>query len=120
MLILKCDAEVLKEVAVRSSRSVVSAPSPSTLPFVVRTLALERGARSLCCPDCHLPLNLIQPDEEEPTRLLGTCENCEKWAFLVELEPDWKTVLLIEVPDADALREALSSDKKPSGDRRRA
>ena len=71
----------------RSSRSSCERSTPG------------RGSRPLSCPDCRSPLNLIQPDENEPTRLLGTCESCSKWAFLVELEPDWKKVLLIELPD---------------------
>lgn len=86
-----------------SSKPKASA-TPSMLPLVVRTIEVGRGSRSLSCPDCHTPLNLMQPDEEEPTRLLGTCETCSKWAFLVELEPDWQRVLLIELPDGEAIR----------------
>ena len=97
-----------------SSKLVRSVPS-AILPFVVRTIAAGRGSRPLCCPDCRAPLNLIQPDENEPTRLLGTCESCSKWAFLVELEPDWKKVLLIELPDADALGQAIDGLEE-SGD----
>jgi hypothetical protein len=76
------------------------------LPFVVRTIAPGRGSEPLNCPDCRVPLNLIQPDETEPTRLLGICDSCTKWAYLVELEPDWKQALLIEIPDADEIRRA--------------
>ena len=60
----------------------------------------------MSCPDCRRPLSLIQPDESEPTRLLGTCDTCSKWAFLVELEPDWQKLLLIEIPDGEAIRRA--------------
>lgn len=73
------------------------------LPFVVKTIAPGRGSEPLSCPDCRAPLNLIQPDETEPTRLLGICDNCSKWAYLVELEPDWKQALLIEVPGSKEL-----------------
>jgi hypothetical protein len=48
-------------------------------------------------------LNLIQPDEKEPTRLLGTCETCGTWAFLVELEPEWRRALLVELPDGESI-----------------
>jgi hypothetical protein len=96
-------AELHKEVAVASSKPVASATS-SMLPLVVRTIEVGRGSHSLNCPDCHTPLNLIQPDEEEPTRLLGICETCSKWTFLVELEPEWQRVLLIELPDGEAIR----------------
>jgi len=84
-------------------------PAPSMiLPFAVRTIAAGRGARALCCPDCRSPLNLIQPDENEPSRLLGTCDRCAKWAFLVELEPDWRRVLLVELPDSDSIHRDLA------------
>jgi hypothetical protein len=76
------------------------------LPFVVRPIAPGRGSEPLSCPDCSSPLNLIQPDEAEPTRLLGICDGCSKWAYLVELEPDWKQALLIELPGADELHRA--------------
>jgi hypothetical protein len=100
---LVCDVEVLKEVAVPSSKPVSTTPS-TMLPFVVRTIAAGRGSQSLSCPDCQSPLNLIQPDENKPTRLLGTCDTCSKWAFLVELEPEWQKLLLIELPDGETIR----------------
>jgi hypothetical protein len=74
------------------------------LPFVARTIAAGRGSRSFLCPDCHAPLGLIQPDENEPTRLLGICDSCPKWALLVELEPEWQKFLLIELPDGETIR----------------
>jgi uncharacterized protein YbaR (Trm112 family) len=87
---------------VPSPKPVPSAPS-TILPFVVRTVTAGRGSRALCCPSCRSPLNLIQPDENEPTRLLGTCDSCAKWSFLVELEPEWRKALLIELPDGESL-----------------
>ena len=78
------------------------------LPFVVRPIASGRGSEPLSCPDCRSPLNLIQPDESEPTRLLGICDTCSKWACLVELEPDWKQALLIELPGSMELQRAYA------------
>jgi hypothetical protein len=103
------DAEVSKEVAVQSSRPALSGPLPLTVRFVVQTVTLGLGPRSLWCPDCQIPLNLLQPDENEPSRLLGTCESCSKWVFLVELEPDWSKALIIELPDGDSIRKELES-----------
>jgi hypothetical protein len=83
-------------------------PSPATiLPFVVRTIDARRGSRALCCPGCRRPLNLIQPDENEPSRLLGICDTCVKWTFLVELEPEWRKALLVELPDGESLLRAF-------------
>jgi hypothetical protein len=96
------DAELLKEVAVPVTKRVPSGAS-KLLPFVVRTIAPGRGSEALSCPDCRAPLNLVQPDETEPTRLLGICDACSKWTYLVELEPDWKRALLIELPGSKEL-----------------
>jgi hypothetical protein len=91
---------------------------PSTiLPFVVRTIAAGRGSRILYCPSCRSPLNLIQPDENEPTRLLGTCDSCAKWAFLVELEPEWRKALLVELPDGESIRRGHSDREDAPQDR---
>lgn len=107
--------KVSKEAAVQSPRPVPSAPS-TVLPFVVRTITAGRGSRALLCPGCRLPLNLIQPDENEPTRLLGTCESCSKWAFLVELEPEWRKALLVELPDDESIRRDFTQADDASGE----
>lgn len=101
-----------------SSKPALSAPSP-TLPLVVRTIVAARGSRGLCCPTCRSPLNLIQPDENEPTRLLGTCDTCVKWAFLVELEPEWRKALFVELPDSDSVRQGHSDEAPPPQEKRR-
>lgn len=82
----------------------VPSGSSTILPFVVRTIGPTRGSEPLSCPDCRSPLNLIQPDEIDPGRLLGVCDSCSKWAYLIELEPDWKKALVIELPDGDEVR----------------
>jgi len=80
------------------TRPALSGPLPLSVGFVAWTITMGLGTRSLFCPDCHIPLNLLQPDENEPSRLLGTCETCSKWVFLVEIEPDWSKALLVELP----------------------
>jgi hypothetical protein len=105
---------LFEEVAVPSRKPAQSAPS-TMLPFVVRTIT-PGASRRLRCPDCHSPLNLIQPDENEPARLLGTCDSCMKWSFLVELEPDWRKALLVELPGGDEiLRGQAGLEPAPSG-----
>jgi len=34
------------------------------------------------CPDCQKPLDVHQPDPEQPERLLGTCPACKAWFLL--------------------------------------
>jgi hypothetical protein len=78
-----------------------------TFKLVARPVSMKPGAHSLCCPDCQIPLNLHQPDEEQPAQLLGTCDDCSRWFFLVEIEPDWNGTLLFELPGAETIRTML-------------
>ena len=94
-----------------SSRPAPKGPKPATVGFVVRTITLGQGAPRLCCPDCQIPLNLLQPDENDPSRMLGTCDHCSKWVFLLELEPDWTKSLLVELPSSDAIIRELDVAK---------
>ncbi len=98
------DAEESREVSVQPSRPGLSTLSPMTFDLVVRAVATNTGDFSLSCPDCQVPLNLHQPDEEQPAQLLGTCDCCSKWFFLMEIEPDWQGTLFIELPCERAIR----------------
>jgi hypothetical protein len=75
-----------------------------TFDLVARAITKNSAANSLCCPDCHDPLDLHQPDEEQPAQLLGTCDCCSKWYFVMEIEPEWNGMLLIELPGERAVR----------------
>ncbi len=81
-----------------------------TFELVARAITTNPGGNSLCCPDCQLPLDLHQPDEEQPTQLLGTCDGCSKWFFLVEFETDWNGTLLFELPCVDSIRTMLTAN----------
>lgn len=86
-----------------ASTKPTQAAKVTVLPFVVRTITPGGESQTLNCPECESPLNLIQPDEGDPCRLLGTCESCSAWGVLIELEQDWQKALLIEVPGGDEL-----------------
>ncbi len=101
-------ASSLQEIALASSRPAPKGPTSATIGFVVRTITVSPGTTLLCCPDCQIPLNLLQPDENDPSRLLGTCERCSKWAFLVELEPDWRKSILVELPGGEAVYQGFA------------
>ena len=101
-----------------SSRPTLSGPIPLPAGFVTRVISTGQGTRSLCCPDCWVPLDLLQPDENDPARLLGTCESCSKWVFLTELEPDWSKALLVELPSTETLRQGLEGTPAPRRGRR--
>jgi hypothetical protein len=103
------DAEESREVSMPPSQTVLSKSSALTFEVVARPIPPDAGTGSLCCPACHVPLDLHQPDEELPTQLLGTCEWCSKWFFLVEIDADWNGSLLFELPGAEDIRALMAA-----------
>jgi len=89
---------------VKPSQLGSSSSSPGTFELVARGTARNDGVNSLYCPDCQIPLDLHQPDQEEPMQLLGTCDECSKWFLVVELDSDWSGTLLLEIPSAETIR----------------
>jgi hypothetical protein len=87
-----------------------------TFELVAHPVAVCPEASSLCCPDCQVPLDLSQPDDSEPTQLLGTCDSCRRWFFAVEIEADWNGTLLFELPRAETIREMFGAVATSSGD----
>lgn len=100
------DAETVREAAMSATDSVWPSPS-TTVPMIARTIVTTRGSRALRCPDCHSPLNLLQPDENNPARLLGICDSCGKWTILFELEPMWRKTVLVELPDEESVHREI-------------
>ena len=92
------DEEGDKEGAMQPSRSKFSGPIPISFEMTTHAVSMSPEVCSLCCPECEIPLDLHQPDDNEPTQLLGICGSCCKWYFLVEIESDWN--------DAAAVRAA--------------
>jgi hypothetical protein len=92
---------------VKPSQFEISQPTPMTFELVAGAVSANSWTDPLCCPYCRVPLNLHQPDEEQPSQLLGTCDCCSRWFFLVESELDWEGTLLCELPSADRVRAML-------------
>jgi hypothetical protein len=101
------DAEEGREQAVKRSHLDVSQSIPLNFELVARALNAGTWTNSLCCTTCRVPLNLHQPDEETPSQLLGTCDCCSRWFFLVESELDWEGMMLFELPTAETIRSML-------------
>jgi len=57
---------------------------------------LTRGSGdvAVACPLCGLELDLHQPDPGAPTRLVGICETCPAWFFLVDCAGRRETVAI--------------------------
>jgi C4-type Zn-finger protein len=76
----------------------------------VTGLAIQPGGyEQLYCPVCQSPLNIHQPEEEVPNRLLAscTCEECGLWLSLL-MSPDRTKVYMIRLPVMVEMWEALS------------
>jgi hypothetical protein len=93
----------------KPAQMVLSKSSALTFRMVARSVPSILETSCLCCPGCHIPLDLHQPDEELPSQLLGICEWCAKWFFLVEIDADWKESLLFELPGADDIRSLMAA-----------
>jgi uncharacterized protein YbaR (Trm112 family) len=81
--------------------------SPSNreaLELVARGAVTNDGVNALCCPDCQFPLDLHQPDLEQPMQLLGICESCCKWFFIVGVDDEGNETVLLELPSAELIR----------------
>ena len=91
------------------SRSKFSGPIPISIEMTTHAVSMSPEVCSLCCPECEIPLDLHQPDDNEPTQLLGICGSCSKWYFVVEIESDWNGALLFELPSAGSIRAMLAT-----------
>jgi hypothetical protein len=60
------------------------------------------------CPDCGQRMSLHQPDENIPSRLLATCEVCERWYLILEGEHPGGELLIAELPAEAAIRKEVA------------
>jgi len=68
---------------------------------IIRLHPDPEAPSEVACPDCRGVLELHQPDQRLPERLLGTCPRCSAW-FLI----DTAAAAMARLPDPDALRGA--------------
>jgi hypothetical protein len=76
---------------------------------VLKLSVAPEGAGQIRCPACDSPLNMHQPEEVFPHRLLGTCtcEECGVW-FSFIVTPDRKQMYLLRLPAIIEMVEAIS------------
>jgi hypothetical protein len=75
-----------------------------TISWEVTVLSVSAGELEASpCQKCGEPLNLHQPDEDDPSHLLGTCVQCGTW-HMIEVTPRGTKSLLYTLPDAELLR----------------
>ena len=63
----------------------------------------------VCCLNCGAPLELHQPDAEEPRRFVGTCGQCGRW-YLLDWDPGTAGGLMLLLPGHDELRATAQAD----------
>jgi hypothetical protein len=90
-------------------RTMLAARIPLSFDVVARPVLLSLESEALECPDCQAPIDLHQPDESQPTVLLGTCLMCSKWFILIEIDDASRIHLMVELPTAECIREILEA-----------
>ena len=64
----------------------------------------------VCCLNCAAPLELHQPDAEEPRRFVGTCDQCGRW-YLLDWVPLTGEVLMLLLPSHEELQATFQAGR---------
>src|SRR5262245_47419622 len=77
-------------------------PNPIKLTVELSALVILLGEADSrpSCPHCDAgtALELHQPVDSAPERLLGTCSSCGRWFLLIEVGEDSREALMVELP----------------------
>ncbi len=90
-----------KEAALQPSRPMNAGPIRVTTALVAHSVPVGDTSDVLVCPVCSDVLSLHQPDEDQPEFLLGICNDCSKWLYIVEPDSGSGQALMIELPGRD-------------------
>ncbi len=101
------DEEEDKEGSMQPSGSRRSGRRPISLDLVTHEVIMNPVVSSLCCPDCHDPLDLHQPDQYDLAKLLGICGSCGNWYYVVETDAEWNRAILVELPSTGMIHAML-------------
>jgi hypothetical protein len=78
---------------------------------VASTQPSAENATWVSCLNCGAPLEIHQPDVEEPQRFIGTCEQCRHW-YVLYWSPLATEGLMLILPSY----EELQAMHGPNGD----
>lgn len=104
---------------VEPSRPGFPKPTKVAVELNVTVIGIGATETETNCPNCDHPLNLHQPDERLPARLLATCDSCCRWYHLLELEGNQEGSLLIECPELAHLEAHLYRNGARSSERKK-
>ncbi len=90
-------------------RTRLSGPIPIRFDVVARPVMWVPDGSALGCPECHAPIDLHQPDENQPNNLLGTCLECSRWFLVIEIQEASRRTLIVDLPCADKIREVFAA-----------
>lgn len=85
----------------------LAGPIPLNFDVVARSVVLSLESGALNCPECEAPIDLHQPDENQPATLLGTCFECSRWYLVIEVDDAYGRTVLVELPGAERIREIV-------------
>ncbi len=84
------------------------ATRPIVLELQSSEVSMPYGVNEFCCPDCGDPLDLHQPEMYDATKMLGVCEECGNWYYMLETGADWSKALLIQLPKSGVVEAKLT------------
>jgi hypothetical protein len=70
---------------------------------VAPVLPCPEDATWVCCLNCGAPLEIHQPDADEPQRFVGTCGGCGLW-YLLDWVPRSGEGLMLMLPTHEELQ----------------
>lgn len=84
------------------------------LPITLHLTRIDvdaEGCVAAVCHTCGRPLDLHQPDNGHPDRLLGTCAACGGW-HMIDVPVDQNEAYLVRLPDFQHLQSERNKLRK--------
>ncbi len=94
-----------KSAAIPARREDLMASLPLSLPVTMSVTGVSHcpdNSEWVCCLECGKHLGLVQPETQEPERLVGTCGNCGNW-YLLDWHPGSRKGLMVLLPGHEEL-----------------
>ena len=108
------DSKDVGEGTMSPFMSMLAEPIPLSFDVVARPVVLMPRNITLWCPGCGAPIDRHQPNEDDPTQLLGTCSHCSRWFLLIEIEDVNSLTLVVDLPSADKILETVKASSETS------
>ena len=84
----------------------------SALVPVVSFLVKAEQLLELVCQRCRSPMDLHQPDSNQPDQFLATCPRCGLWVR-AEAKADERTAVVVQLPEVEEIRARRKRPLKP-------